>query len=151
MKRLLLVLALAAAPSLAAGPPVRVDSLQWMTGSWVQVTDARHVSETWLGPRAGMMVATNLTVRADGRPSFEYQRIADTPDGISLFASPSGRAPVEFKLKESAGERVVFENLEHGFPQRVMYWRDGEALRARIEGVRGGSAASDDWRFVPAR
>ncbi len=30
--------------------------------------------------------------------------------------------------------RVVFENTAHDFPQRIIYWKDGNDLRARIEG-----------------
>jgi hypothetical protein len=150
MRLLAITVAAVAFAAAAETPPPKVDSLAWMSGSWQDVSDTRHVSEAWLGPRGGMMVSANLSVAATGRAVFEYLRIADTPAGLSLFASPAGRPATEFKLKEAGEKRVVFENLEHAFPQRVIYWRDGEVLRARIEGVRNGSAASDEWSFVRA-
>ena len=81
-----------------------------------------------------LLAGVNLTTWASGKKTFEFLRIADTPTGPSYFASPGGRAPVEFKHKESGSQRIVFENAAHDFPQRILYWREGDVLVARIEG-----------------
>ena len=126
----------------------RVASLDWMAGTWVQETPAgRTVTESWVGPGHGLMVAANLATFPNGRKSFEFLRIAETPEGFSYYASPGGKAPVEFKLKESGETRVVFENAAHDFPQRILYWREGEELVARIEGTVGGRQRHRSWRF----
>ena len=130
-----------------AQAPAKVDSLQWMTGTWVNESPRAKVSESWLGPGNGLMVAANLSTFASGRKSYEFLRIAETPEGFSYFASPGGRAPVEFKLKELGERRVVFENAAHDFPQRILYWRDGDALFARIEGKVKGEDKGQEWRF----
>jgi hypothetical protein len=147
MTRLLAAVALLAAHATFAQSPPRVASLDWMTGTWTQETAQEKVSESWLGPANGMMVAANLTARANGRRSYEFLRIAETPEGFSYFASPGGKAPVEFKVKETGERRVVFENAAHDFPQRILYWRDGELLVARIEGTIDGKERSEQWRF----
>ena len=144
-----LAAALILSPALAfAQSPARVASLDWMSGTWVQKAEGRGtVSESWLGPGNGLMVAANLTTWPNGRKSFEFLRIAETAEGFSYFASPGGKSPVEFKMKETGERRVVFENAAHDFPQRVLYWRDGEHLVARIEGTIKGKARSEEWRF----
>jgi hypothetical protein len=58
---------------------------------------------------------------------------------------------VEFRAKEVGESRVVFENATHDFPQRVIYWKEGEVLAARIEGTIRGKERSEEWRFKPAR
>ncbi|MEO7744273.1 MAG: DUF6265 family protein [Usitatibacter sp.] len=127
--------------------PAKVESLGWMSGTWVNESSRGKVAESWLGPGNGVMVAANLSTFAGGRKSFEFLRIAETPEGFSYFASPGGRAPVEFKLKEAGAQRVVFENAAHDFPQRILYWREGEALVARIEGTIKGEARQQEWKF----
>jgi hypothetical protein len=47
--------------------------------------------------------------------------------------------------------RVVFENLAHDFPQRVIYWKEGDVLAARVEGALRGRERSEEWRFKPAK
>src|SRR6266852_4851090 len=125
---------LAAPPADAQSTPARVAALEWMSGTWVQEKDGERVVESWVGPGNGLMAAVNLTTYPGGKKSFEFLRIAETPAGYSYFASPGGRAPVEFALKESGERRVVFENPQHEFPRRIAYWREGEFLIARIEG-----------------
>src|SRR5688572_31533304 len=100
-----LAAALVLAPALAcAQSPARVAALDWMSGTWERKTEKETVTESWLGPGHGLMVAANLTTWASGRKNFEFLRIAETPEGFSYFASPGGKSPVEFKLRES-GER----------------------------------------------
>jgi hypothetical protein len=148
-----LLAALLLSPALVlAQPAARVASLDWMSGTWERKAEGREtVSESWLGPGNGLMVAANLTTWPNGRRSFEFLRIAETPEGFSYYASPGGKAPVEFRLKESGERRVVFENAAHDFPQRVLYWREGEQLVARIEGTIKGKERSEEWRFSRSR
>jgi hypothetical protein len=47
--------------------------------------------------------------------------------------------------------RVVFENPAHDFPQRVIYWKDGNDLCARIEGTMNGKAESEEWKWSPGK
>jgi hypothetical protein len=148
MVRLLLAMLVLIAPA-AYGQP-RAASLDWLAGTWTQVKGEERVIETWIGPGNGLLVAANLTTRGSQRRSFEFLRIADTPEGFSYYASPGGRPAVEFKLKEQGDRRVVFENAANDFPQRILYWRDGDQLVARIEGSVGGKEKSEEWRFARA-
>ena len=55
---------------------------------------------------------------------------------LAHLASAGGKAPVEFKMKELADKRAVFENLARYFPQRVLYWIEPDAaVKACIEGT----------------
>ena len=149
-KRILTILAL----SVLALPlhAQEIEKLSWMTGTWTQNKDGKTVQESWLGPRGKMMAAVNLTSSAKRGTSFEFLRIIDTPSGLAYLTSPGGKAPVEFKLKELGEKRVVFENLAHDFPHRVMYWMEPDgAMKARIEGTVQGKLRGMEWRFEPAK
>jgi len=146
MRSLLAAMAFVPLAAVAQSIP-RAASLDWLAGTWTQVKGDERVTETWIGPGNGLLVAANLTTRGAQRRSFEFLRIADTPEGFSYYASPGGRAPVEFKLKEQAERRVVFENGANEFPQRILYFREGDTLVARIEGAIGGKEKSAEWRF----
>jgi len=130
--------------------PKHVASLSWMAGSWVQDKGKTVVLESWVGPNHGLMAAVNVSAWDTGKTSYEFLRIVDTAESMSYMASPSGREPVEFKFKEAIGQRVVFENEKNDYPQRIIYWRDGDKLGARIEGKLQGRDRSDEWLFVAA-
>jgi pyridoxine/pyridoxamine 5'-phosphate oxidase len=48
--------------------------------------------------------------------------------------------------------RVVFENREHDFPQRIPYWRgEKNRLHARIEGELDGRMQAEEGSWSAAR
>ena len=139
-----------AACVLAAAAGARAEGLQdlaWMAGSWMERKGGVDTEEHWLAPSGGLMIAMNRTV-AQGKPTtFELLRIV-MRDGKPVYLSmPNGRPAVEFASVEQAATRIVFEDAGRDFPRRILYWREGDALMARIEGTIGGQPRAKEWRF----
>lgn len=64
------------------------------------------------------------------------------------WASPRGRPATPFKMIEQSDKRVVFENAEHEFPHRIIYWMtDDGSLHAKIEGTLSGKPAAEEWSW----
>ena len=134
-----------AAPAPAA--PADVSALAWMAGSWAGKDGPMDMEEHWLPPKGGAMLALHRDV-VDGRMvSFEFLRIEKDAEGLVYLASPKGRPATPFRLVESGDKRVVFENPQHDFPRRILYWLADGRLHARIEGTQGGKAASEEWAW----
>jgi hypothetical protein len=98
------------------------------------------------------MLGLHRDVRPSSATFFEYLRIQRTDDGIFFVASPNGVPGTAFRLVEASGQRVTFANPEHDYPQRIIYWREGDVLHARIEGNDKGRERSSQWswRRTPA-
>ena len=131
----------------AAARAAPLPDLSWLAGDWRRCKDGEIVEERWLGPRGELFIGANLTSNK-GRASFENLRIARSDDTWTFWGSPMGRTPVPFRLIESGAQRVVFANPEHVFPARILYWRDGDDLLARIEGTIKDKPAAVEWRFA---
>lgn len=141
-------LLVAATASAETGPAATVDHLAWMAGCWGATGESGRQEECWLAPAGGVMLGVHRDVSPRGT-AFEFLRVANEGDGLTYFASPSGRAPTPFRLVELGDRRAVFANLEHDFPQRVVYWIDGARLRARVDGVVGGEMQALEFSWVP--
>jgi hypothetical protein len=134
----------------AAQAKPTLESLAWLTGVWRGVTDGVEMEEVWMAPKGHSMMGIHRDVGKGRTLSFEFLRIEQQGDRIVLLAMPNGQAPATpFPLKDASGMRVVFENPTHDFPQRIIYWKDGNDLRARIEGTMNGKAGSEEWRWRP--
>lgn len=140
--------ALLAALLIQAAPAPSPD-MSWMAGYWLDCSGGREASETWSDPREGLSVGHAVTVSASGA-WFEVSHIGPTPAGFAYVAQPGGAPPTAFLLVESGPTRAVFANPENDFPTRVIYERDGDALKARIEGEIDGQARSMEWNFAAA-
>jgi hypothetical protein len=133
--------ATACGPTNAAAPSSSPD---WMAGYWLSC-EGGETAESWIGAGANVLVGATLTRGA--RPGYEFLRIAPNGrGGFSYFAMPEGRSPpTEFTMVSDAARRAVFENLEHDFPQRIIYERTGDQLHARIEDA--GAQRGVNYRF----
>ena len=81
---------------------------------------------------------------------FEFLRIEESPEGLAYQAQPLGRSAVRFPCKELGDRRVVFENLQHDYPQRILYWLEADgSLAARVEGSQDGKPRFEEWRWRP--
>lgn len=134
------------AATLIQAAPIASPDLSWMAGYWLDCSGGREASETWSDPRGGLSVGHAVTVQR-GRASFEVSHIGPTPQGFAYVAQPGGAPPTVFVVAGTGPTRVVFANAENDFPTRVIYERDGDALKARIEGEIGGQARSMEWHF----
>jgi Domain of unknown function (DUF6265) len=150
MDVLIAVALLVAAPpsGTPADPAAQLARLSWMTGGWASRDGEQWTEEHWLAARGGTMLGLHRDVRGGRTTAFEFLRIEARPDGIVYLASPGGRPATAFRAVEVSEERVVFENKEHDFPQRILYWRSPGALHARVEGMQGGKAESMEWRWT---
>jgi hypothetical protein len=123
-----------------------VERLAWMEGRWVGEQDGATVEERWTGPIGGALLGIHADVKKGRLAFWEFLRIDTTEEGTFYFASPRSAAPTPFKLVSLEEKRAVFENRQHDFPQRILYWLDEQGrLHARIEGPRGGKTVSSEW------
>jgi hypothetical protein len=140
LRDLLLIPALTALPLLGQGtavpapPQATVETLAWMAGAW-STKGGLDIEEHWMAPKAGAMVGMSRTVVRGRMVVFEFLRVEAKEGQIAYVASPGGRPPTRFNLVRASATEVVFENLAHDFPKRIIYRSLPEGgLLARIEG-----------------
>jgi len=151
MKRMaVIVLAMMSVTTTFAQKPT-INDLSWMTGSWIGSVRGVDMEEHWTAPKGNSMIGIHRDIAKGRTTSFEFLRIEQQGDQVVYLSMPNGRSPATpFPLKEMSAARVVFENPAHDFPQRIIYWKDGNDLCARIEGTMNGKAGSEEWRWSPS-
>lgn len=135
--RALLTLALLISANVTWAQEARgVARLAWLAGCWSSESPQGGGNEQWMVPLAGTMLGMARTVKAGKTVGFEFMRIHEAADGTLLYtALPSGQSETTFTERSLSEAEVVFENLQHDFPQRVSYRYQGEGqLLASIEG-----------------
>ena len=125
-----------------------LDRVAWLQGCWEMASNGRTIEEQWTSPRGGVMLETGRTVR-DGRLlEYEFVVLREDGDRLAYEAHPSGQPSAVFRARDLSDARVVFENPEHDFPQRVGYERrDADTLAAWIDGTVNGKARRVDFLY----
>ena len=122
-----------------------INDLEFMTGYWTGTHEQTIMEEFWTTTEGGVMVGMHKDVRENESTFFEYLRITETDSAIVYFAQPRGNLPTQFTLVEVLVNYAVFENLEHDFPQRIIYHREANQLNVRIENATGEKSIHWKW------
>ena len=129
-----------------------VSLLSFLTGCWSMSTGPMVIEEEWGRPSGDGMLGFSRTLQ-NGKTAFsEFMRIEK--QGASLIYTPrigTKQAPVSFTMTKLTDTEVIFENPAHDFPQRIIYWRDGERLCARVEGTIQGKLELEESCWTRAR
>ena len=134
--------------ALAFAPPADLEQLRWLRGCWELRTPTRVTQESWIAPAGGLMLGTSRTIVRDVAREFEFLRIESRAGALTYVAQPGGGAPTAFPATVANDSAVTFENLQHDFPQRILYRRVGnDSLVARIEGPQDGQTRGIDFRM----
>jgi len=131
------------APQVAA----EIESLAWLSGCW-SLDDAEPGSiEAWLTPAGGTLLGVSRTVKGGKTVAYEFMQIRAIDNGtLAYIAKPSNQSEATFPLLRANANEVVFENLQHDFPQRISYrLQSADVLLARIEGTRNNKARAIDY------
>ena len=135
----LLMLLLAAMSAAAAAEQVAdtpIAAFHWLLGQWTRVDlpAGRSGDELWRVQDAAL-IGVGSSYREGVLRFREQLRIVAEGDEVFYVADvPGNPAPVKFRLITRDAQSAVFENLQHDYPQRIAYRRDGSRLIATISG-----------------
>lgn len=112
-----------------------------------------------MAPVGGVMMGMGRTTLAGQLVESEVTRIEQHGDSVIFIANPSGQTPSSFAAINVSTRGVVFQDLDHDFPQRVMYRAGGhsaggagpDSLLASVEGSVRGEVKTIAFPYARAR
>lgn len=129
-----------------------VNDLAWLSGCWIADGAESGSIEQWTAPAGGSMLGVNRTIKDGKTSAFEFMRIIESDSELVFISSPSGQATASFTLTHQADRKVVFENPQHDFPQKIIYELTGSnALLGRIEGTINAAQRTVDFPMTRTR
>lgn len=126
--------------------------LSWMVGHWcTEPRNGATICETWTPVQGGAMRGKGTTQKAGKVTTNEAMTILIDESGMVFHAEPTNQSPADFRAArfDAKARSVTFEDATHDYPQRVRYWREGEALLAEISLIDGSKAMRWTFRRMP--
>jgi len=135
----LIAACLACALPVTAQERFTLDDVRFLSGCWRGSMGALDMREDWSTAEGGVMLGTTRFLQERTVVDWEFGRMVEDDQGVTLWPYPRGVVSEHgFPLVRIDGDELVFENLEHDFPVRIVYVRRGEdRLEPRIEGHDG--------------
>ncbi|HEY5610797.1 MAG TPA: DUF6265 family protein [Thermoanaerobaculia bacterium] len=148
MRRLIIIISfLFTSPIIASD----ISRLSWLSGCWASANFEAGSGEMWMAPAGGSLLGVSRTVKKGKTVAHEFMQIRDVDGRIYFIANPSGQNEARFLLAKLEGTRAIFENLDHDFPQRILYaLNEDGSLVGRIEGNVNGTEKAIDYPMARA-
>ena len=152
---LVFILLFSFANSFAQNDPC-VKKFSWLTGKWSMQENGSTIVEQWSFFN-GSLKCMSYQVKGNDTTLIENASISCI-GGKSVFTYYPEKKdeehtvkPVHFVLVSEENNKYIFENMEHDFPQRVVYQRVSEtSCHAWIEGMENGKQQKIDFNYTKA-
>ncbi len=128
-----------------------VNDLSWILGSWVMKTDGFELTETWIQNSEILFTGNGIGLVGKDTVFQEEMQLSFRENGIFYIVKAHGQNNNEFvlfKLMNQGLNTFVFENMNHDFPNVIVYRKMGESrLDAWIEGRKKGIIKTENFEF----
>lgn len=128
---------------------IKKTDLNWILGSWYIDAGEVQIYESWKQEDNGSYTGSGFVIKGKDTIVTETLRIENIGGYWVYIAQINDQDPVLFTLKQkSNAKELVFENLEHDNPQRVIYkFVNDKELYARTEAMVDGKELVDEYPY----
>jgi hypothetical protein len=115
-----------------------LDDLDWIVGKWKRESRRGEVYESWQRLSDRTVEGDSWIVSSSDGTKHALESLLLVEMAGEVFYIPKvaeNEFPVPFRRTSMKPGRVVFENPNHDFPQKIIYLQDGDdGLKVTIEG-----------------
>lgn len=120
-------------------------------GKWKMDIENAEIYEEWQLVNENELIGTNYSLENGIKIINENLWIKKFADQWAYIAVTFNENITLFALIEHSPKKIIFENKEHDFPQRISYeFHKGGKLTAAIEGSVNGGLKRKEFSFILA-
>lgn len=128
-----------------------IEKACWLTGNWQKRSAKGVLTETWQKKDDSTMVGQSYFIAGTDTLSFENVTLEQRNGKVSyvpVVKDQNNGQAVYFTLTHSTDSSLVFENMEHDFPQKISYtWLANDSLVAEVSAKIDGKLKSQSFRL----
>lgn len=127
----------------------QLENFKWLVGSWSNITPEAQLYEIWRVENDSSLFGESYMIVERDTTFYETIRLEARGNEVFYIPNVSGQnnnQPVSFKMVADSSGEFIFENLQHDFPQRIVYNNsEADVLNARIEGQYEGQFRKEEF------
>ena len=130
----------------------KLNPAQWIIGSWEQKTDKGILTESWQRQNDSVFVGSCYFINESDTLHRETILLEQRADSITYSANVKGQnndKAVPFTLTTANTNSLLFENLKHDYPQKIVYQKNkSNGLVVTISGILQGKKSEEKYSFT---
>lgn len=125
-----------------------ISDLKWFVGKWESKTEEGILYEEWNEINDSTISGHAFAISSEGDTTFSEKANIVNRNGVIVYSvTVNNEQTTDFTLVDNE-QQAVFENINHDYPQRIIYKKMGsDSLFARIEGNVDGADTFEEFRY----
>ena len=128
-----------------------IKKAEWLIGTWENETPRGSIYETWNKISKKEFSGKSYIIKEKDTIVFENIQLLQEHGNllyIPVVKNQNDGLPVRFTAKEVSQNQLVFENLQHDFPQIISYTKiSSDSLVAIISGTKNGQEREQTFQM----
>lgn len=127
----------------------KIKIADWIIGNWENNSPEGVLSENWQKLNDSTFSASSYFIKGKDTLHFETIILAQLGETLTYKATVKGQnddKPVSFPSISESDKQLIFENLQHDYPQKITYTKGANnTLTAEISGKLNGKLSSEKF------
>lgn len=127
----------------------KINAANWLLGNWENKSVEGNLTESWKKANDSTFQATSYFIKEKDTLHFETIILEQKGENATYYAAVQGQndgKPIAFKLKAASEKELLFENLQHDYPQKINYTPiTADSLVVKISGMQQGKPSSEQF------
>lgn len=127
----------------------KIKIADWLIGNWENTTQDGVLSENWIKLNDSTFSAASYFIKGKDTIHLENIVLAQKGETLTYLATVRGQnddKPVAFPSTSETASKLVFENPQHDYPQKITYTKGANnTLTAEISGKLQGKVSSEKF------
>ncbi len=130
----------------------KLKNADWMIGVWEYQSDYAIIYESWIKKNDSEFAGKSYYI-LKGKDTVTLEIMSLKQENDTLFYVPTVKnqndnLPIHFVCKNISENKLVFENLQHDFPQIITYSKiNNDSIEAEISGKDNGEYRKESFRM----
>lgn len=130
----------------------KINAANWLLGNWESKSVEGNLTESWKKANDSTFQATSYFIKEKDTLHFETIILEQKGEKVTYYATVQGQnedKPIAFKLKTASEKELLFENLQHDYPQIINYTPiTADSLVVKISGMQQGKPSSEQFSMT---
>lgn len=127
----------------------KINAANWLLGNWENKSVEGNLTESWKKANDSTFQAASYFIKEKDTLHFETIILEQKGEKVTYYATVQGQnegKPIAFKLKTASEKELLFENLQHDYPQKINYTSiTADSLVVKISGMQQGKPSSEQF------
>lgn len=127
----------------------KINPANWLIGSWENNSEQGNLSESWKKQNDSTFIGQSYFIK--GKDTLHHESIVLDQKGDDFFYTTTVKGQnndqaIRFKMTSATAKQLVFENLKHDYPQKIVYNKiTKDSLVAKISGIQQGKPSAESF------